>query len=95
MVWKAEEAGEDEDAEGANDEDGEFEGVEVAAARTDAGMDSNCCIALGSGLPPALPRASSPHVVGSTPSLDVMPKVGVFLKSSPAKSSTCMWQTPF
>ena len=71
------------------------EGVKVAAARTDDGIEDNSCILLGSGLPPTLPSSSSPHVLGSTLSLDVMSKVGVLAQSSPEKLSTCMWQMPF
>ena len=70
-------------------------GIKVAAARTNDGTENNACMVLGSGLPPALPRPSSPHVVGSTPSMDVMSKPGVLAASSPEKLSTCMWQMPF
>lgn len=44
--------------------------------------------------PPTCLIADKPHVCGSTVSSDVRLKVGVFLKSSPAKFSTCMWQSP-
>ena len=85
----------DEDDEDGDVEVADDEGIEVAAARTDDGIEGNACIVLGSGLPPALPRSSSPHVIGSAPSLDVMSKVGVLAQSSPEKSSTCMWHMPF
>ena len=85
-----EDADEDGDVEVADDE-----GVVVAAARTDDGTEAIACIVLGSGLPPALPSSSSPHVVGSTLSLDVIKKLGVLARSSPEKLSTCIWQKPF
>lgn len=44
--------------------------------------------------PPSEANALRPHVCGWTASFDVMLKAGVLEKSSPAKFSTCMWQTP-
>ena len=85
---------EDADENGAV-EVADDEGVEAAAARTDDGTEGNACIVLGSGLPPALIRSSSPQVIGPAPSLDIMLKVGVLIKSSPEKLSTCIWQMPF
>lgn len=85
-----EDADEDEDVKVADDER-----VKVAAARTDDGIEDNACIVLGSGNPPALPSSSSPHVLGSTLSMDVMMKNGVLAPSSPEKFSSCMWQAPF
>ena len=78
-----------EDEDGSEDEDDD-DGVEVAVIRSVEGMADNSCILLGSGLPPASPRAEIPHVFGSTLSLDVILKVGVLAKSSPEKLSTCM-----
>lgn len=86
----SEDADEDRDVEVADNEI-----IEVAAARTDDGTENNACVVLYSGLPPALPSSSSPHVLGSTLSFDVMSKVGVLAQSSPEKLSTCMWQMPF
>ena len=84
-----EDADEDGDVKVADDE-----GITVAAARTDDVIEVNACIVLGSGYPPALLSSSSPHVLGSTLSLDVMVKLGV-LTESPEKFSSCMWQVPF
>lgn len=85
-----EDADEDGDVKGA---DGE--GIKVAAARTDDGIEGNACTVLGFGNPPALISSSSPHVLGATLSLDVILKPGVPDPSSPEKFSSCMWQTPF
>ena len=85
VVIALEDADEDEDTEAADDE-----GRDVAAARTDGGTEPNaciCCTEVGSGLPPAAPNSSRPHVLGSTLSFDVISKTGVLAKSSPSKSS--------
>ena len=68
--------------------------TEVVMARSVDGMLGSSCILLGSGSPPASPKAAIPHVFGPTMSLDVIEKLCVLAPSSPEKFSTCMWQTP-
>ena len=78
---------EDDDIDSAEADD---EDTEVTAERSETGTAVNSCIWLGSGLPPALPRAAMPQVFGSTLSLDVILKVGELAKLSPERLSTCM-----
>ena len=63
-----------DEGEGGRADDGN---TELAAARSEAGTGDSFCIILGSGLLPALPSLSIPHVLGTMPSLDVMVKTGV------------------
>ena len=80
----------DESLEAADDEE-----AEVTVIGSVEGTADDSCTVEGFGLPPASPRASVPHVFGSTLSSDVISKVGVFAQSSPEILSTCMWQMPF
>lgn len=77
-------------------EDGEDkEGEAVADNDDDAceGADDEV-VAAGSEPPLSRVTADRPQVCGSTASFDVMRKVGVLPQSSPARSSSCMWQMP-
>ena len=74
-----------EDGERADDEDDAVSGVAVDV--------DVVLVPLAS--PPSELRAETLHVRGSTASSDVRLKPGVLRLSTPARSSSCMWQLPF
>ena len=84
---------EEEDEE---DEEGEEDDDESAVATTveETPVDDDDAIAVGLEPPPSKLVAERPHVCGATASFDVISKVGVLAKSSPEKSSSCIWQMP-
>lgn len=103
--WDGEESGEgdvDDEDNGVGgdevsdaDEEGEDDTVSAVRASTveeAAIVDDADAVVLEP--PPSEANALRPHVCGWTASFDVMLKVGVLEKSSPAKFSTCMWQMP-
>ena len=86
----------EKEEEEEEDEEGEEDDDESAVATTveETPVDDDDAIAVGLEPPPSKLVAERPHVCGATASFDVISKVGVLAKSSPEKSSSCIWQMP-
>ena len=82
---------EEEEKEAGDNEDDDESAV---ATIVETPVDDDDAIAVGLEPPPSKLVAERPHVCGATASFDVISKVGVLAKSSPEKSSSCIWQMP-
>ena len=91
FVDEKEEEEEEEKEAGDNEDDDESA---VATTVEETPVDDDDAIAVGLEPPPSKLVAERPHVCGATASFDVISKVGVLAKSSPEKSSSCIWQMP-
>ena len=87
-----EEEEEEEEKEAGDNEDDDESAVATTVEETP--VDDDDAIVVGLEPLPSKLVAERPHVCGATASFDVISKVGVLAKSSPEKSSSCMWQTP-